>query len=216
MKKLFIELADTPIKREYGLMDRKKLSKNEGMLFRFSNPEHLSFWMKNTYIPLSIAFIDDDGKVMQINDMVPLSTKAIVSKNRCRYALEVNRGWFKENGINIGSYIKGEGIKEKYQKSAQMLPTDSITQQSLPNPDLILNKSNKEKLEEANLKSKNMVVIYQTRDGLTLPPKSISPPFTFEEDKEGKRDAIVKVWDNQDASWKSFLIDNILSIEEEK
>ena len=225
MKKLFVEIADNNQKRSYGLMDRKSLAHNGGMLFRFPESNKLSFWMANTYIPLDIAFLDDDGRILQIESMTPLSMRTISSKNSCRYALEVNHGWFRDNGIKIGNYISGVGISDlnklaqmSPQMDATMIPPDpaspSPQQQQLPNPDVKLDLSFKEKLERADLQGKDLIAIYQTKGGIVLPPKVISPPFEFEEDADGKHDAIVKVWDNQTAGWKSFIIDNIISLEE--
>jgi len=105
VNKLYIDVADTPIKREYGLMDRKSLANNRGMLFKFPQSHRLGFWMRNTYIPLDIAFIDDNGRISQIEKMYPLSTRSIRSNDNCKYALEVNAGWFKENGIKVGDKI---------------------------------------------------------------------------------------------------------------
>jgi hypothetical protein len=85
-----------------------------------------------------------------------------------------------------------------------------------PDPDVTLNMSNKEKLDNADLKGKDMILIYQTKGGLTLPPKVISPPFHFEKDEDGRHNAVVKAWDNQTGGWKSFLLDNMLSLEEKK
>jgi hypothetical protein len=85
-----------------------------------------------------------------------------------------------------------------------------------PAPDVTMNMSIKERLDQAHIKGKDLVIIYQTKSGKTLPPKVISPPFTFEPDENGHHDAVVKAWDNQDAGWKSFLIDNILNLEEKK
>lgn len=237
-KNLNIELADTSIKRECGLMGRKHLAKNDGMLFKFPYHHNLSFWMKNTYIPLDIAFIDDDNKIFQIEEMTPLSTRAIRAKQSCRYALEVNKGWFRENEITIGSSIGGQGISN-YQKVAQMTPqVEAPSVQSLPlfedpnqqmppidqqqeqqvepPPDVMLDKTIKEKLEDANMQGKDLMVIYQTKDGYTKAPMLISPPFSFEKNEDGKANAIVKVWDNQDAGWKSLLIDNIIDLEEKE
>ena len=238
MKKLYVEIADTSIKREYGLMDRKHLSKNNGMLFKFPYPHHLGFWMKNTYLPLDIAFIDDNGTIIQIEEMIPLSTRAISSKERCRYALEVNHGWFQNNDIREGCKVFGNGILDSSVKFSQSVMPLQVPEQSTtmmpnmmplqpeqpgqfdplpqPSPDVLLNRSFKEILQDANNKGKDLIIIYQTKGGVVLPPKSISPPFTFEKDAEGNVDAIVKVWDNQDAGWKSFLIDNILDLEEKE
>lgn len=110
MNKLKVEIADTPLKREYGLMDRKSINANGGMLFKFPHAHYLQFWMKNTYIPLDIAFIDNNGKVLQIETMYPLSTRAVRSDYMCKYALEVNHGWFEKNNIKVGSMVMGEGL----------------------------------------------------------------------------------------------------------
>lgn len=226
MKKLYIEIADTPEKRERGLMHRKMMNNDDAMLFRFSTPSYLSFWMRNTYIPLDVAFLKDDGKILQIEAMVPLSTRAVRSNHLCRYALEVNHGWFKNNDIKVGSYVGGEGIyhiKNKISQAVQLdqlgAPAETIPGQQeseVPNPDVMLNISNKDKLKRAELKGNDMIVIYQTKGGVTLPPKVISPPFRFEKDADGRHDAIVKAWDNQTGGWKSFIIDNIISLEDKK
>jgi len=102
MIRLNLELADTPIKRSYGLMDRKDLSKDDGMIFIFPRKARQNFWMKNTYIPLDIAFLDDSGKILQIESMSPLSTRAVYSNQECKYAIEVNQGWFLKNNIDVG------------------------------------------------------------------------------------------------------------------
>ena len=113
MKKLFVEVADNSITRSYGLMDRKSLAKNQGMIFPFPYIHRLSFWMKNTYIPLDIAFLDESGKITQIESMMPLSTRMTQSIIPCKYALEVNQGWFKQNGLKVGSYVAGEGLTHR-------------------------------------------------------------------------------------------------------
>ena len=240
MKQLQIEVADTYAKREYGLMNRKKLAKNRGMLFKFPYFNKLSFWMKNTYIPLDIAFLDDKGRILQIESMCPLSTKPIVSNFPCRYALEVNKGWFEENGVKEGSIIFGEGITHKkgisINKTAQNIEappvapyeedTPSPTPEQLPgetvqeqrDPDVRLNMTMKELIEDADIKGLPLLIVYQIKQRedkppLVLPPKKISGPFTFEPDEYGDEDAIVKCWDEQDAQWKSFLIDNILKLD---
>lgn len=215
MKNLFIELADTHDKRTKGLMHRKYLNKNSGMLFRFPYFERLSFWMKNTYVPLDIAFIDNDGKIFQIENMIPLNTRAILSNHPCQYALEVNKGWFNGNDIRIGSRVGGYGLKVR--KIAQNdIQTPSEHNVESPDPDIMLNMTHKERLEHSQLKGQDMIIIYQTKKGKILPPKVISPPYIFEKDEDGHHDAVVKAWDNQEAGWKSFLIDNIISMEDKK
>ena len=105
-KKLLVEIADTPEKRREGLMFRQELEENAGMLFVFDREDTHSFWMKNTYLPLSIAFIDEGGRILQIKKMKPLDEKIhYISKAPIRYALEVNQGWFEKYQINIGDTI---------------------------------------------------------------------------------------------------------------
>jgi uncharacterized membrane protein (UPF0127 family) len=87
-------------------MFREKLEGDEGMIFVYGKEEYLTFWMKNTRIPLSIAFLDKNGKIVDIQDMVPFSLQTHVSAFPAQYALEVNQGWFKQNGIIIGDVVK--------------------------------------------------------------------------------------------------------------
>ena len=103
--KLDIEIADTPEKRLKGLMNRKKLDPNSGMMFVFQDSDEHSFWMKDTHIPLSIAYIDDKGTILNIEDMKPHSLDSVKPNGPCRYALEVNKGWFDKNGIRAGDEI---------------------------------------------------------------------------------------------------------------
>ncbi len=96
------ELAETEGQRQRGLMYRQKLGTNRGMMFVYDDEQIRSFWMKNTYIPLSVAFIADDGRIVQITDMQPRSLDSHSSIRRCRYVLEVNQGWFDEHGVEVG------------------------------------------------------------------------------------------------------------------
>jgi uncharacterized membrane protein (UPF0127 family) len=100
-------VADSAAERQRGLMGRRaKLAENAGMLFVFGHEQWLSFWMKNTYIPLSIAFIDTEGRIVDIQDMQPLDTIPHVSAEPARYALEVNQGFFAERGIEVGDEVE--------------------------------------------------------------------------------------------------------------
>ena len=100
------EIAQTQEERNQGLMYRKKLPDGEGMLFIFERDEVLSFWMKNTLIPLSIAFIASDGRIIDIKDMYPHDENSVFSSRSVRYALEVPQGWFSRAGIQSGDVIK--------------------------------------------------------------------------------------------------------------
>ena len=100
-----IELADTYQKREMGLMFRKSMPDDSGMLFKFDKPQNLSFWMANTYIPLDIAFLDENMRVTKIANMAPLSTKSVTSDIPCLYALEVPVGTLNKHNIAIGTRL---------------------------------------------------------------------------------------------------------------
>ncbi|MCL2007840.1 MAG: DUF192 domain-containing protein [Treponema sp.] len=100
--KIIAEIALTDAQRSQGLMHRRELNDGHGMLFIFERDQLLSFWMKDTYIPLSIAFISSDGRILEIHDMIPLDLSPIRSGRSARYALEVPQGWFDRAGIVIG------------------------------------------------------------------------------------------------------------------
>lgn len=99
---LTVEIADTQKSQEKGLMNRKSLDEDRGMLFVYDRDSRKSFWMKNTLIPLSIAYIAADGTIREIYDMEPLSTRIVDSRYSVRYALEVNQGAFDRQGIKPG------------------------------------------------------------------------------------------------------------------
>ena len=102
---LLAELAQTDAQRATGLMFRPRLPDGEGMLFVFEREERLSFWMQNTLIPLSIAFISAAGVINEIKDMQPLDLSAVPSARPARYALEVPQGWFDRAGVRAGDRI---------------------------------------------------------------------------------------------------------------
>ena len=101
------ELAQTPEQRATGLMFRQALGPNDGMLFVFEEPAQQCFWMKNTLVPLSIAFVADDGKVVNLDEMKPRTLDSHCSEKPVRYVLEMNEGWFKKRGIKAGSKLQG-------------------------------------------------------------------------------------------------------------
>jgi len=106
-QKLQIELATTPETRALGLMNRFSLRTDHGMLFVFEAPQPLAFYMKNTYVPLSIAFVDSRGKILNIEDMRPLDESTHWSKGMARYAIEMRQGWFAGKGIGPGDMVDG-------------------------------------------------------------------------------------------------------------
>jgi uncharacterized protein len=105
--KLTAELATTPAQRETGLMNRFSLKTDHGMLFVFEHPQPLAFWMRNTYVALSIAFIDANGKILNIEDMQPQTDDSHWSNGEALYTLEMKKGWFSERGIGAGATVKG-------------------------------------------------------------------------------------------------------------
>jgi hypothetical protein len=99
---LEVELATTSAQRQRGLMYREDMPENGGMLFVFPNTRPLSFWMRNTPLPLSIAFLDEEKRIINIAQMQPFTTRSHQSAQPARYALEVHQGWFAEHGIEAG------------------------------------------------------------------------------------------------------------------
>ena len=101
------ELAQAPDERAIGLMFRKSMATNDGMLFAFEQPGQQCFWMKNTLLPLSAAFIADDGSVVNIEDMKPQTLDSHCSAKPVRFVLEMNEGWFVKRGIKPGTKLQG-------------------------------------------------------------------------------------------------------------
>ena len=99
------ELATTPQSRTIGMMFREKAAPNHGMLFVFEYKAQQCFWMRNTPLPLSIAFIDEDGTILQISDMAPKSEALHCSQRPVRFALEMEQGWFARKGAGVGAKI---------------------------------------------------------------------------------------------------------------
>ena len=101
------ELAQTAEEREIGLMFRAALGANQGMLFAFERPGQQCFWMKNTLIPLDVAFVADDGAIVNIDRMKPQTLDGHCSEKPVRFVLEMNDGWFAKRGIKAGSKLRG-------------------------------------------------------------------------------------------------------------
>jgi uncharacterized protein len=107
-KAVTAEVADEPREREMGLMFRKQLAPDSGMLFVMPGPEHAAFWMKNTTLPLSVAYISEAGLILEIHDLQPLDERPVPSTfSNIAYALEMEQGWFAKNRILAGDRIKG-------------------------------------------------------------------------------------------------------------
>lgn len=100
-----VEIADSDILRNKGLMFRKNMAEDQGMFFVFPDVSRRGFWMKNTYIPLSIAFIDELGYIINIENMIPHDLNSKYSSHPAKYVLEMNSGWFEKNNIYPGDKI---------------------------------------------------------------------------------------------------------------
>ena len=104
---LWAEVAGDEAARSQGLMHRRQMPQDEGMLFVFEYPQQLSFWMKNTYLPLDIAFVSKDGTILNILRMEPLNeVPRYLSRGPALYAIEANAGWFKDHGIKAGDRVR--------------------------------------------------------------------------------------------------------------
>lgn len=103
------QVASTPAQRNTGLMWRQSMPTNEGMLFVFEQPAVQCFWMQNTLIPLTAAFVADDGTIVNLADMQPLSTQSHCSTAPVRYVLEMQQGWFGQRGLQAGSRLRAPG-----------------------------------------------------------------------------------------------------------
>jgi uncharacterized membrane protein (UPF0127 family) len=105
--RLTVEVATTADTRATGLMNRFSLQPDHGMLFVFEAPQPLAFWMKDTYVPLSIAFVDARGRIVNIEDMRPQDESTHWSKGMALYAIEMRQGWFAAKGIGAGDVVEG-------------------------------------------------------------------------------------------------------------
>ncbi len=105
-KKIKAEVANTEDEKSRGLMFRGKLGPDEGMLFIYEREEFLSFWMKNTPLPLSIAFLDQHGRIVDLQDMEPFNLRTHTSTRPAKFALEMNLNWFRKNGVKTGDVVR--------------------------------------------------------------------------------------------------------------
>ena len=108
MYNIKVEVAQTPQQHAIGLMWRKTMPANEGMLFIFPQPAQQCFWMKNTLLPLSIAFVGDDGSIVNLDEMLPQTDSPHCSTKPVRFVLEMNKGWFTKHGFKPGDKLTGQ------------------------------------------------------------------------------------------------------------
>ena len=113
-----VELAILDAEKEKGLMQRPDLGKDEGMVFLYRSPQRVSYWMHNTPEPLDIAYLDGQGRILEIYALLPLDERSVTSRSEAvQYVLELPKGWFKANGVRIGDPIDrkalGEAVKAR-------------------------------------------------------------------------------------------------------
>jgi len=108
MYQIDAQVALTPQQRAIGLMHRKEMPTHEGMLFVFEQPAVQCFWMKNTLLPLTAAFVADDGTIVNLADMKPQTTDSHCSSKPVRYVLEMNQGWFAKRNMQAGTQLRGQ------------------------------------------------------------------------------------------------------------
>ena len=113
MHRIDAQVAATPLQRQIGLMHRKEMPQQEGMLFVFEQPATQCFWMRNTLLPLTAAFVEDDGTVVNLADMKPQTEDSHCSAKPVRYVLEMNQGWFAKRGIKAGAKLSGALFSRK-------------------------------------------------------------------------------------------------------
>ena len=113
MHQIDAQIAATPEQRQIGLMHRKEMPQHEGMIFVFEQPVKQCFWMKNTLLPLTAAFVTDDGTIVNLADMKPQTLDAHCSTQPVRYVLEMNQGWFTKKGIKAGTKLQGPLFQTK-------------------------------------------------------------------------------------------------------
>jgi len=215
MPRLKAEVVTSHRDMATGLMGRKHLPKDAGMLFDFGSDQPLSFWMKNTYLPLQIAFIDSAGVVRHIASMAPLSTRSVRSPTDCRYALEVNEGWFDHHNVRVGATVAIPKADPGQDSQQGGKPEDDGKEQAAkPAPTVVIEQSFKDILSAASDVGLPVVVEYVTKDGTPLPPKAISPPFEFGDTAEGDPKGLLTVWDDQRGRYTSLIVDNITGVKD--
>jgi uncharacterized membrane protein (UPF0127 family) len=200
--KLYVELADSISALQKGLSGRKRLAKNDGMLFKSFSKRRMSFWMKDTYMPLDIVFIDDDFVIREIKTMEAMSEKPVLSDGSYSYALETNAGWFKENRIGVGNAVKI--AKDSF----------SFREASGEAPEVALLKSFKEMIPFANQHKLAIVFDYVFPD-----PKGkrrryqLVPLERYNVESGVSGDLICGPCAHSNGEYRNFVIDHILNFD---
>ena len=219
---IYVEVADTPAARETGLMYRERVPKNGGMLFAFNSSFRLSFWMKDTKVPLDIAFIDDDMVVREIHEMAPMSTRSTAASFACRYALEANAGWFAEHGVVPRSVLTAawapDDAEPAIPEPAEAVPEtpqpeEPFAEERKPPQDLVVNLSFKDAVPFANAHKLAIVFDYEFPENNVN--SYILEPLGEYIVKPGASagDLICGPCRHSDGEYRNFIIDNILDFD---
>jgi len=221
MPGLYVEIADTPESREMGFMHRRALGRNEGMLFVFPTERPLSFWMKDTYVPLDIAFAGSDMIIREIRDMAPLSTKSTRSIRSAMYALEAPAGWFEQNGVRVGGRLL---TAQDFDAVPQTPPPQVPPPQQPPAEqnagqlaagayDAILNRGFRSMIREANRLKLAVVFQYEFPEG-KIATFQLVPLEDYKLLPGAKgRTLVLGRCANRDGDYRNFDIDKILNYE---
>lgn len=126
-----VEIADTDAERHTGLMGRTALAEDAGMLFVFDQEQTFSFWMRDTLIPLSVAYIDAEGRIVGIQDMQPLDETLHPSSEPAQYALEVNQGFFEARGVTVGDSVELPGQSEGESGAPAAAPVEMVPDEAI-------------------------------------------------------------------------------------
>lgn len=204
---IYAEIPGTAEDFYKGLMGRKYLPRNGGMLFDFRQEQQLSFWMANTYLPLQIAYIKSNGTIGQIEKMAPLGTNSMISNSDYRYALEVNDGWFDDNHIYAGAQAQLPETAPWHGKPPEQ-------DHAAFAPEMLIMQSYKDILKHINNHRMKVVIEYTATHGLALPAKTIEPPFEFQATATGDPAGLLTAWDCQTERRGDFLIENITAIKD--
>lgn len=196
--RLFTEVAADSTALRTGLMYRKKLPWKSGMLFVFPSEGYHGFWMQNTYIPLDIAFITADFKIAEIHSMVPMSTKIVRPNIPCKYALEVNRGWFKKHSIESGAKIGGSLYHEAQTQNADM-------------PEVAVVQSFKDAVNFANINGLEMRIKYMFADTGKVVDYVFVPlkQYLFYTSRDGE-EFVVAPCKHASGDYRQFNVDNVI------
>jgi len=220
MAHLYTEIADTDAKRELGFMHRHALGKNEGLLFVFPSSRRLSFWMKDTYVPLDIAFANKNRVITEIKELIPLSMRSVRSAHFAKYALEAPSGWFEQNGVKVGGTLRTAQEMEMPPMMSQMPDQAPPGQVEPPNPvdvaayDAIMNNGILSMISEANRLKLAIVFTYEFPEGKQTTYELVPlERYETRNGADGRKLLLLGRCATRNGDFRNFDIDKILQYE---